>query len=163
MLLLLHAYFTNAGSCWWVHFTGMQHFLKQSDHFFWSGFIWLLTLSYLLPSTTGTVLQYIVITGNRGWSYWVLCQRGVLLVHLRSYPKWTIHIFLGAPVWGDSESSGPLFVPFLIRWENTKYPRKVDSWQWNIWPPPIWMVQLVPRPIFQGDSESEDGNLWSGL
>jgi hypothetical protein len=27
MLLLLHAYFTNAGSCWWVHFTGMQHFL----------------------------------------------------------------------------------------------------------------------------------------
>jgi hypothetical protein len=27
MQLLLHTYFTNAGSCWWVHFTGMQHFL----------------------------------------------------------------------------------------------------------------------------------------
>jgi hypothetical protein len=24
MQLLLHAYFTNAGNCWWVNFTGMQ-------------------------------------------------------------------------------------------------------------------------------------------
>ena len=114
---------------------------------FWSGFIWLLSLGYLLPPDQGSVpgpasgcatyywhsiAIYLVITGNRGWSYWVLCQRGVLLVHLRSCLKWTIHIFSGAPVWGDSKSSGPMFVPFLIRWENTKYPWKADGGQFDL-------------------------------
>ena len=43
-----------------------------------------------------------------------------------------MHIFSGAPVWGDSESSGPMFVPFLIRWENTNYPWKANSRKFDL-------------------------------
>ena len=36
--------------------------------------------------------------------------------------------------------------------------------QWfEIWPPPIWMVQPVSRSIFRGDCESVDENGWFNL
>jgi hypothetical protein len=80
------------------------------------------------------------------------------LVHIGYGPNWKIWVSLESPFCGDSKSGVLKFVTFLIRLENPK------QW-WNpsglkIRPPPNWMVQQVPRPIFQGDCEYVHENVW---
>jgi len=65
------------------------------------------------------------------------------LVHMGYGSNWKIWISLEIPFWGDSESSVPKLVTFLIRQGNDKPLR------FKIWPPPNWTVQMFLDLFFE--------------
>ena len=52
--------------------------------------------------------------------------------HIGCGPKWKIWVSPDAAFQGDSESSGPKLVPFLIRQENTKYSREAGGRKFDL-------------------------------